>query len=136
MTNANVTRKTILVVEDSPTQALRLQSLLEDRDLHVELAANGRVGLHRARQLRPDLVILDLEMPEMNGVEVCEALKTAPDTADIPIIMFTSREDEEVVLYTLGLGIVDFIPKDVFADAVLLETMRQMGLLDNGDGSG
>lgn len=129
-------QKTILVVEDSPTQALRLQMLLESHNLRVELAANGRLGLHAAQRLRPDLVVLDLEMPEMNGIEVCEALKTAPDTADIPIVMFTSREEEEIVLHALELGALDFIPKDVFADAVLLETMRQMGLLNNGDGNG
>ena len=122
-------RSTVLVVEDSPTQALHLQAILEQEGLQVALASDGRAGLEMAQQLQPDLIILDLQMPEMNGFQVCQQLKDQRLTASIPVIMFTRHDDHEAVVLGLQLGAVDYIPKDAFADAVLLETLRQMGLI-------
>lgn len=121
--------KTILVVEDSTTQALHLQALLEQEGLKVELASDGRAGLQMAQQLHPDLIVLDVQMPEMDGFQVSRRLKEAQDTADIPIIMFTRHDEHEAVMLGLQTGAVDYIPKDAFADAVLLETLRQMGFI-------
>jgi putative two-component system response regulator len=70
----------------------------------------------------------------MNGFQVCQRLKTDPKTAGIPVIMLTRYDEAEAVLIGLQAGAVDYIPKDAFAGAVLLETMRQMGLLTTGDG--
>ncbi|MFP4345002.1 MAG: PleD family two-component system response regulator [Anaerolineales bacterium] len=122
-------RKTILIVEDSPTQALRLRALLESEGLKVVRAEDGRRGVEQAQHLHPDLIILDLQMPEMNGFQVCQTLKEIEETAGIPIIMLTSHDEQEAVVLGLQLGAIDFIPKDVFADAVLLETLRQMALI-------
>jgi CheY-like chemotaxis protein len=122
-------QKTILIIEDSPTQALRLRALLEEEGLKVVRAEDGRRGVEQAQHLRPDLIILDLQMPEMNGFQVCQTLKDIEETAAIPIIMLTSHDEQEAVVLGLQLGAIDFIPKDVFADAVLLETLRQMGLI-------
>ncbi len=122
-------QKTILIVEDSPTQALRLRALLEEEGLKVVRAEDGRRGVEQAQHLHPDLIILDLQMPEMNGFQVCQTLKDIEATAAIPIIMLTSHDEQEAVVLGLQLGAIDFIPKDVFADAVLLETLRQMGLI-------
>jgi DNA-binding response OmpR family regulator len=121
--------KTILIVEDSTTQALHLQVLLEQEELNVVLAHDGRLGLQMAQQLHPDLVVLDVQMPEMNGFQVCQRLKEARETADIPVIMFTRHDEHESVILGLQTGAVDYIPKDAFADAVLLETLRQMGFI-------
>jgi DNA-binding response OmpR family regulator len=121
--------KTILIVEDSSTQALHLQVLLEQEELNVVLAHDGRLGLQMAQQLHPDLVVLDVQMPEMNGFQVCQQLKKARETADIPVIMFTRHDEHESVILGLQTGAVDYIPKDAFADAVLLETLRQMGFI-------
>jgi DNA-binding response OmpR family regulator len=122
-------KKTILIVEDSTTQALHLQVLLEQEELNVVLAHDGRLGLQMAQQLRPDLVVLDVQMPEMNGFQVCQQLKKARETGDIPVIMFTRHDEHESVILGLQTGAVDYIPKDAFADAVLLETLRQMGFI-------
>ena len=121
--------RTILVVEDSTTQALHLQVLLEQEELNVLLAHDGRLGLQMAQQLHPDLIVLDVQMPEMNGFQVCQQLKKARETADIPVIMFTRHDEHESVILGLQTGAVDYIPKDAFADAVLLETLRQMGFI-------
>ncbi|MBN2003900.1 MAG: response regulator [Anaerolineae bacterium] len=121
--------KVILVVEDSPTQALHLQTLLEMQGLRVLLAGDGKTGLALAYKALPDLVVLDMMLPEMDGLEVCRVLKSAPQTENIPIIMFTASEDQEMMVDVLQLGVVDFILKDVFADAVLLGTLQQMGVI-------
>lgn len=119
-------KKTILVVEDSPTQALHMQTLLEREGLEVLLAHDGKMGLRMAQEFLPSLIVLDVQMPEMNGFQVCRQLKNEPATKDIPIIMFTRHDEQEAVVLGLQTGAVDYIPKDAFADAVLLETLRQM----------
>jgi DNA-binding response OmpR family regulator len=121
--------KTILLVEDSVTQALHLRGLLEQEGLQVAWARDGREGVQMAQQLQPDLIVLDLQMPEMNGFQVCQQLGGSPTVADIPVIMFTRHDDPEMVVLGMELGITDYIPKDAFADAVLLETLRQMGIV-------
>jgi len=120
---------TILVVEDSTTQALHLRTLLEQEGLKVTWARDGREGIQLARETLPNLIVLDIQMPEMNGFEVCQQLKSTPETARIPVIMFTRFDDAQSVLSGFETGAVDYIPKDAFAEAVLLETLRQMGLL-------
>jgi CheY-like chemotaxis protein len=119
-------KKIVLVVEDSPTQALHMQALLEQEGLSILLAHDGKTGLEMAQELGPDLIVLDVQMPGMNGFQVCGELKNRPATKDIPIIMFTRHDEQEAVVLGLQTGAVDYIPKDAFADAVLLETLRQM----------
>ena len=119
----------ILVVEDSPTQAVTVQALLVNAGLRVLCATNGKEGIRLSRQVQPALILLDIQMPDMNGFEVCEHLKNDEETADIPIILFTRNDSPESVQKGFGHGAVDYIPKDAFASAVLLETLRQMGLI-------
>jgi CheY-like chemotaxis protein len=123
-------QKKILVVEDSPTQALHMQTLLEREGVLVLVAHDGVTGLQIAHESLPDLIVLDVQMPGMNGFQVCRRLKNSRNTKDIPIIMFTRHDEQEAVLLGLKTGAVDYIPKDAFADAVLLETLRQMDLID------
>jgi len=118
--------KMVLVVEDSPVQALTLIKLLEKQGLGVLCAPNGKSGLSMARQYLPDLIILDIQMPEMNGFEVCRCLKQDPETVDIPIVLLTAHAHPEMLREGLEGGAVDFIPKDAFSDLVLLETLRQL----------
>jgi CheY-like chemotaxis protein len=82
-----------------------------------------------AQEHAPDAVVLDIEMPEMDGFEACRQLKGNADTADIPIVMFTVRSEADKVLQGLDLGVVDFIPKDAFSYNVLLETLRQLDIV-------
>jgi len=120
--------KKILVIEDSPTQALHLQGLLEEEGFRVIVARDGEAGLQTAQKARPDVVVLDLEMAGMNGLQVCQRLKEMRQTTSIPVIMFTRHDDPEVMTLGMQIGAVDYIPKDAFADTTLLETLRQMEL--------
>jgi CheY-like chemotaxis protein len=123
--------KTVLVVEDSPAQALALRQALEREGLQVLWAPNGRVGVDLAQKHLPDAILLDIEMPEMDGFEACRQLKEDAWTAKIPVIMLTVHTLPAVVAGLLGQGAIDFIPKDVFSEATLLETLRQLHILDS-----
>jgi len=123
--------KTVLVVEDSTAQASALKWLLEQAGLHTLYAPNGRVGVEMANKHQPDIIILDLEMPEMGGFEACKCIKQNPQTADIPVIILTVHGDRAaVVLKGIDMGAIDFIPKDPFSYTVLLETLRQLHIID------
>ncbi len=123
--------KTVLVVEDSPTQSIHMKSLLESNGLRCLIATNGQSGLYLAQSLVPDVIILDLEMPKMNGFEVCQQLKAAPQTAQIPVILMTRHDESDSVVQGMQLGAIEFIPKDTFADIVLVETLKQMQIIAN-----
>jgi CheY-like chemotaxis protein len=123
--------KTVLIVEDSPVQTLVLEHLLGQEGLEVLCAPDGRSGVEMARQHAPDVIILDIEMPEMNGFEVCRCLRENAQMADIPIVMLTAHSEVSMVMRGIDLGAIDFIPKDAFSEAVLLETLRQLHVLDD-----
>ncbi len=121
----------VLIVEDSPVQAMALQKLLEGQGLRVICAPNGRVGVEMAERWKPDAIILDIKMPDMDGFEVCRRLQGNPQTSHIPVVMLTVYSEPPMLRQSIYLGAVDFIPKDDFANAVLLETLRQLKVLDS-----
>jgi CheY-like chemotaxis protein len=124
--------KIVLIVDDSVAQASALKWLLEQEGLQVLHAPNGRIGVEMAQQHLPDAIVLDIEMPEMDGFEACRHLKENPQTADIPIVILTVHGDRAgMVLKGIDLGAIDFIPKDPFSYTVILETLRQLNIMDN-----
>ncbi|MBI1880684.1 MAG: response regulator [Chloroflexi bacterium] len=121
-------RLSVLIVEDSSLQALKLKVGLEHHGCRVDWADTGLGGLALAQQKYFDLIVLDIELPDTDGFQVCQKLKANPELADIPVVMMTTRDYAEDVMNGLEVGAVDYIPKDAFAEAVLLETIRQMEL--------
>ncbi len=101
----------ILIVEDSPTQAAQLQFLLENYHYKVSVAKNGREALERLSADKPSLIISDIVMPEMNGYELCEKIKSDERTEDIPVILLTSLTDPSEVIEGLSCGADSFITK-------------------------
>lgn len=116
----------VLIVEDSPLQALKVKMTLENSGCQVWWADTGHNGLTLARRRNFDLIVLDIELPDITGFEVCRRLKADLNLANIPVIMMTTRDEAHDVLNGLDLGAVDYIPKDAFAELVLLETIKQM----------
>jgi CheY-like chemotaxis protein len=104
-------RKLILVVEDSPTQALRLQALLESEYCYTLLAVDGEMGIRMAQQLLPALILLDPQMPKLNGLEVTRELKSYTHTARIPIIFLSRYCEDEIGKLTQELGVLDVYQK-------------------------
>ena len=119
----------ILIIEDSPVQALALQHLLEQQGLQVFHAQDGQSGLTMTRQWMPDAIVLDVNMPDMDGFEVCHHLQKDAETSHIPIIVLTIQNDLDTLRRSIFLGAIDFIPKDDFTNAVLLETLSQLHIL-------
>jgi CheY-like chemotaxis protein len=124
-------KKTILIVEDSPVQAQAVMELLKHRNVSILCAANGEAGLEMARQNMPEVILLDVEMPGMSGLEVCRLLRDDTGTAKIPIILFTTHTDQETIREGLVDGAIEYIPKDRFFEPVLLEILKEMNLFES-----
>jgi DNA-binding response OmpR family regulator len=104
-------RKKILVVEDDPDLVELLSFNLRACGFIVSTAADGVEGLKKARSIIPDLILLDLMLPELDGFGVCEILRREPDTAAIPIIIVTAVSSEFARLASLEAGANDYITK-------------------------
>lgn len=104
------TKPRILIVDDAPTSRLWLEMLLQDR-FHLHIAADGIEGIARAAELRPDLILLDVVMPKLDGFAACRILREQPETAATPIIMVTSQADEFDVEQGFRSGCTDYILK-------------------------
>ena len=102
-------KKTILVIEDEPHIALGLKDALEFEGFSVLTSDTGKEGVHRARQERPNAVLLDLMLPDMNGYQVCEELRRLD--AFVPIIMLTAKSQEADKIRGLDVGADDYVTK-------------------------
>ncbi|RJG23932.1 hybrid sensor histidine kinase/response regulator [Massilia cavernae] len=115
----------ILIVEDSPTQAERLRRLIQSREYRVRVAGNGKQALDAIRDAKPDLVLSDIVMPEMNGYDLCRAIKTDPALQDIPVILVTALNDAKDIIRGIECGADNFIRKP-YAEDYLLSRISQM----------
>ena len=113
----------VLIVEDEPHIRLSLEVLLERAGYDTISAGDGEEGLYLIRQLRPDVVLLDIMMPKQNGYEVCRAVKSDPLLRFIPVIMLTAKAQEVEALKGLGLGASAYVTKP-FGNAEVLEAIR------------
>jgi PleD family two-component response regulator len=126
-----------LIIDDIPDNIRVLSSMLADEDWEISTATSGRRALKIAESYPPDLVLLDVMMPEMDGYEVCRALKTISHLKSIPVIFITALMDEENEVKGLESGGVDYITKPFKAGVVKervkthLELKRQREILDN-----
>jgi signal transduction histidine kinase len=113
-------RARILVADDEPRNVLLLQELLESRGYTVGTAANGEEALRMARALTPDVMLLDVMMPLLNGFDVCRRLKADQATSMIPVLLVTSLNAREDRLAGIGAGANDFITKPIDTGDLLL----------------
>lgn len=112
-------RKKLLIVEDN-TELLELLRLgLKQAGFSVSTAANGLEALKKARAVSPDLIVLDLVLPELDGFAVCEALKRGEDTSRIPVIMLTGLTSEFTRFAGLESGAEEYVTKPVSPDQLL-----------------
>jgi two-component system, OmpR family, phosphate regulon response regulator PhoB len=119
MTNGGQTMK-IVIVEDERDLAELLAFNLEKEGFQTVIALDGKSGLERVVSERPDLVILDLMLPEMNGIEVCKMLKQQQTTATIPILMLTAKGEEIDRVVGFEVGADDYLVKPFSARELLL----------------
>lgn len=104
-------RKHIVVVEDEIDILEVIEYNLVREGFKVSVAMDGRVGLKKIRKKKPDLVLLDLMLPGIDGLEICRLMKDNSKTSNIPIIIVTAKDDESDIVLGLGLGADDYVPK-------------------------
>ncbi len=126
--NADATQETILLVDDEITIVKRLEALLTPRNFKVLSALNGTSGLEQAKRERPDLILLDVMMPDVNGFEVCQRLKEDADTQLIPVVLMTALSDVEDRIKGLEAGADDFLTKPVNRDELLARIRSSLRL--------
>ncbi len=115
----------VLVVEDSPPQREMISSLLKDSGLSVTSAGDGIEALEQIQQDRPDIVVLDIVMPRMNGYELCRRLKDNPKTKELPIVMCSTKGEEFDRYWGMRQGANAYIAKP-FQPQELVSTVRKL----------
>jgi len=114
MNNATKTKRhkgVILIVDDNTANLKVIAKHLKEHDFEIVVARNGEAGLKRAKFSKPDLILLDIVMPDMNGFEVCEKLKALPETRDIPVIFLSMKTEISDIIRGFELGAADYITK-------------------------
>lgn len=119
----------IMVVDDDPDTVSILAHHLQREGYNAIAASSGVECLRIAREHPLDLILLDLMMPGMDGFDVCRALKADPNTADIPIIMITARDDLDARSEGMRLGVSDFLAKPVFRRQLANRIRAQLDML-------
>jgi len=113
----------VLIVEDEPHIVLSLEFLLDRAGYETVSAADGETALELVRRLRPDVVLLDIMLPRLNGYEVCRALKADPVLRPVPVIILSAKGQEAEVVKGLELGATAYITTP-FGNAEILEAIR------------
>lgn len=118
----------ILVVDDTPANLRLLSGILTEHDYKVRMAPNGKLALLNAQADPPDLILLDIKMPEMDGYEVCKQLKADPRTRDIPVIFLSALDQTDDKVRAFTSGGVDYITKPFQVEEVLARVKTHLDL--------
>ncbi len=123
----------VLIVDDLPQNLEVLGGTLRQKGLQIAIATSGAQALSVAGKKRPDLVLLDISMPEMDGYQVCEKLKSNPDTNDIPVIFLTAKTETEDIIKGFDVGAVDYITKPFKTSELLARVFTQLEIKKSRD---
>ena len=118
----------ILVIEDEPANIQTLSTLLKERGYQVNIATNGRQALEVLERMRPDLILLDIMMPEMDGFETCRRIKATTASRETPIIFLTAKTDTADIVRGFELGAVDYVAKPFNAHELLARVNTHLTL--------
>ena len=116
----------ILIIEDDPLISRMYQSVFKFEHFEVQVARDGESGLKKLKKFTPHLILLDIMMPKMTGIDVLKAIKANPETKNIPVIVLTNLAGQQDAQMALQLGAVKFIiksshkPREVVADVKLI----------------
>jgi DNA-binding response OmpR family regulator len=135
MTTAKSTKPTILLVEDDTFLAGMYVTKLTMEHYQVELATDGEAGLKKAEAIVPDLILLDILLPKMNGFDVLRHIKEQPELRDIPVILLTNLGQKSDVSQGLDLGAVDYLIKAHFMPSEVVDKIKRQLKQSHGHGS-
>lgn len=125
--------KKIVIVEDEEDIAQLVKLYLEKDGFRAATAKTGAEGLKLIKSDRPDMVILDLMLPEMDGLEVCKKIRSVPDTAMLPVLMLTSKAEESDTIIGLELGADDYVTKPFSPKALVARVKALFRRLERAD---
>lgn len=111
--------KNILVVDDSSVDREKLKGILEGSGYQITMAENGKLGLESAKSSKPDLILMDVNMPEMDGFAATRALRDDAETSDIPVVMVTAKDQKADKAWGKMLGAKGYITKPFTGDEVI-----------------
>lgn len=122
-----LSRPNILVVDDDDFQHKLIRKLLEKKDYHLIFASNGNEALNMMRKAQPDLILMDVMMPDMDGLETMRIIKSEPKLAKVPVIMITGKSDGQVVGDSMKVGATDFVVKPFDKATLIAKVNRALG---------
>jgi twitching motility two-component system response regulator PilH len=117
----------IMIVDDSPTEVHVMKTALEKHGFETVSAADGSECINLARQMRPDLILMDVVMPGVNGFQATRALTRDPETRSIPVVMVTTKDQETDRIWGMRQGAVDYMVKPVTAADLVAKAQEVLG---------
>src|SRR3981189_1824202 len=118
----------ILIIDDAPANIQPLSSIRKERGYNINIATNGRQGLEVLERIRPDLILLDIMMPEMDGFETCQRIKASTAGRAIPIVFHTAKTEPRDMGRAFELGAVDYLAKPFNAHELLARVNTHLTL--------
>ena len=116
----------ILIIEDDPLMSRLYEKIFKFEGFEVELAVDGQEGLEKVRTSKPTLILLDIMMPKMNGLQVLEKLKADPETKAIPVVMLTNLAGQQDAEKALTLGAVKYIVKSEYEPKQITNMVKEI----------
>lgn len=120
----------VLAVDDIPLNLLLIQKMLSKLNLQIRTAGNGKKALEAVENEKPDLILLDLMMPEIDGFDVMKRLRENPETADIKIVILSALNSSDDIVKGFSLGADDFITKPIIMEKLLNCVITQIKLIE------
>ncbi len=117
----------ILIVDDSPTDAYLVKNILEGQGYQTTEASNGEEGIQKAKELKPNLIIMDVVMPGLNGFQATRKITKSPDTSLIPVVIVSSKNMESDRAWGIMQGAKDFLVKPVKQDELIQIVKKLIG---------
>jgi CheY-like chemotaxis protein len=126
MDKKDYSKYTVLIVDDIPVNIILLKTMLARTNVKILTAVNGQEALDLVRQLKPNVVLLDIQMPILNGMEVLKEIKADPQLKDTAVIMVSAYTSAEDIEQSMSLGASGFIKKPVIMDILLSSVTAEL----------
>jgi len=121
----------ILIIDDSPTEVHVFRGMLANNNIEVSVATNGEEGIEKAKEIKPDCILMDVVMPGKNGFQATRDLSRNPETSSIPVIIITTKDQETDKIWGMRQGAKDYIVKPA-SERDLIDRINKV-LASNGD---
>jgi len=118
-------KKNVLIVDDAVDMRVFLSALFRTSGFQTTAVKNGKEGIRKAREIQPDLILLDVMMPGMDGIELCRVIRGRAETGGTPVLILSARGDAESVMRGMDAGANDYLPKPILHHD-LVATVRKM----------